>query len=78
MWLEHGHEPPVLERPRAPEGGGDLGRVMGVVVVDERPAGAVAEQLKATRRPAKAGDAGDRQPGVGAGPPGGVAARRRR
>src|SRR5664279_846165 len=50
--LEDGHQPPVGQRARAPQGGGHLGRVVGVDVIDRGAARAGAEQLKAPARAA--------------------------
>ena len=61
MGLEDRQQPTVLERTCRLEGGGDLGRVMGVVVVDERTSRAPAQQLKAPTGPVKAGEALDRE-----------------
>ncbi len=77
MGLEDGHQAAVLERAGRVQGGEDLARMVGVVVVEERTACAAPEQLKAPVRSAKAGKARDRRRRLGAGQPAASAPRRR-
>src|SRR5215217_3991942 len=71
MWLKARDDPLHAKRPRGRERGGHLGRVVGVVVVDLRPArGAPArfEPPAGSREAAKrVRGLGEREPGLAAG-----------
>ena len=66
MGLEYGDQAPGLERARGPQGRCDLGRMVGVVVIHERPPRGPAEPLEAPLGAIKAGEGDDRRRSVGA------------
>ena len=63
--LKDGHQLSRRERARALERGRDLGRVVGVVVIQQRAGGAATERLKAPPGAVEAGQARDRRCAVG-------------